>query len=239
MIGFDPVRPLRSTMSGISGTLPPAMAWIRRVAETPERRPIDVVRFVVGGFGVVVVGMWAQTQTSINANLFAVVNDLPGSLENFGRGVFAMGSIWGVAVVAVLTVVVATHQWRMTLQAVLAGVGAWGIAELLNDLLGDHSLDGIPIHLREGSVPTYPSANVAVITALAIVLAPYLVARAPAVVLPPGDRCLALGHVPRGGVPLRRARRHLPRIRRRGRRARVARISRRAPVDRRGPRRAR
>jgi uncharacterized membrane protein YbhN (UPF0104 family)/membrane-associated phospholipid phosphatase len=151
------------------------MAWIRRAAEKPERRPIDVVRFVVGGGGVVIVGMWAQAQTSINANMFAVVNDLPNSLEDIGRGLFAMGSIWGVAVVAVVTVVLATHQWRLTIQASLAGIGAWAVAELLNDLLGDHSLKGITIHLREGSHPTYPSANVAVITALAVVLAPYLV----------------------------------------------------------------
>jgi uncharacterized membrane protein YbhN (UPF0104 family)/membrane-associated phospholipid phosphatase len=154
------------------------MAWIRRVAETPERRPIDIVRLFVGGLGVVLVGMWAQTQTSINANLFEVVNDLSNSFEAVANWLYALGSIWAVAVVAVITAILAiraTHRWRLTVTVVLGGAGAWVIANGLNDLLGDHSVKGIPIHLREGSLPTFPSANVAVITVLAVVLSPYVV----------------------------------------------------------------
>ena len=154
------------------------MSWIRRAAEPPERRPIDLVRLVVGGLGVVLVGMWAQTQTSINANLFAVVNDLPNSFEGFANWCYALGSIWAVAVVALITAVVAirsTHHWRLTVTVVLGGAGAWLIANGLNDLLGNHSVKGIPIHLREGSLPAYPSANVAVITALAVLLSPYVI----------------------------------------------------------------
>ncbi len=157
------------------------MAWIRRAAEQPERRPLDLVRLVVGGFGAVLVGMWAQTQSTVNANMFQVVNDLSNSLEDAANWLYALGSIWAVVAVVVITVILAIrapkgpHTWRAPLQAGLAGAGAWLIANGLNELLGDHTIKGVAIHLREGSLPTYPSANVAVITALAVVLSPYVV----------------------------------------------------------------
>jgi uncharacterized membrane protein YbhN (UPF0104 family)/membrane-associated phospholipid phosphatase len=154
------------------------MSWIRRAHEAPERRPIDLVRLVVGGFGVVLLGMWAQTQTTVNANLFEVVNDLPNSFEDAANWLYALGSIWAVAAITLITAVFAirtTHHWRLTVTVALGGAGAWLIANGLNDLLGDHPIKEISIQLREGSLPTYPSANVAVATALAVLLSPYVV----------------------------------------------------------------
>ncbi len=151
------------------------MAWIRRVAEPPERRPIDLVRLVVGALGALLLGMWAQTQSPLNANLFQVVNDLSGSLEGVASWCYALGTIWAVLAVTVAAAIVARRKLAVAASVALAGAGAWALANGLNDLLGDHAVKGIPIHLREGSLPTYPSVNVAVVTALALVLAPYVV----------------------------------------------------------------
>ncbi len=151
------------------------MAWIRRAAEKPERRPIDLVRLVVGALGVLLLGMWAQTQSTVNANLFAVVNDLAGSLEGVANWCYALGTIWAVLAVTIVTAFIARRRLVVAASVALAGAGAWAIANGLNDLLGDHSIKGISIHLREGTVPTYPSVNVAVVTALALALSPYVV----------------------------------------------------------------
>jgi uncharacterized protein (TIRG00374 family) len=151
------------------------MAWIRRAAEKPERRPIDLVRLVAGGLGVLLLGMWAQTQSTVNANMFEVVNDLSDSFEDVAKWFYALGTIWAVLAVTVAVAILSRRKLVVAASVALAGAGAWAIANGLNDLLGDHAIKGIPIHLREGSIPTYPSVNVAVITALAIALSPYVV----------------------------------------------------------------
>src|SRR5262249_57202321 len=50
---------------------------------------------------------------------------------------------------------------------------SWGIALLLNDLLGTHSISGLSVDVRYGDGPTYPAANVAVITAIVLALSPF------------------------------------------------------------------
>ncbi|MDQ1430388.1 MAG: hypothetical protein QOF40_990 [Actinomycetota bacterium] len=127
----------------------------------------------VAGIAMVLAGMWAQTQSSVNVNLFRTLNDLAGSAVGLAKGLFAVGSIWAVVVVGV--VLLALRQVRVAWRAVLAGAGAWAIAELLNDLLGTHSIKGLGVNVRIGDGPSYPVANVAVITALAFALSPYIV----------------------------------------------------------------
>ena len=59
--------------------------------------------------------------------------------------------------------------------AALAGGAAWLIAIGLNDLLGTRSASELGIVVRSGSGPAFPVASTAVIAALALALAPYLV----------------------------------------------------------------
>jgi uncharacterized membrane protein YbhN (UPF0104 family)/membrane-associated phospholipid phosphatase len=127
----------------------------------------------VAGLAMVLAGMWAQTQSSVNLNLFRTLNDLAGNMVGLMKGGYALGSIWAVLIVGVA--LLALRQVRVAWHAVLAGAGAWAIAELLNDLLGTHSIKGLAVNVRIGDGPSYPVANVAVITALAFALAPYLV----------------------------------------------------------------
>ena len=149
------------------------MSWIRDTNETPERRPSDIALLVVSGVLALVVGFWAQTQSSVNVNLFRTLNQLSGNLVGLAESLYALGSIWMVLVVTVL--LVALRQFRVAWHAALSGAAAWGVAVLLNEILGPHTIAGLGVNVRIGDGPVYPVANVAVITALAFGLAPYIV----------------------------------------------------------------
>ena len=149
------------------------MAWIRDTDEKAQRRPADIALLVVAGIAAVLTGMWAQTQSSVNANLFNTLNDLSGNMVGLAKAVYALGSIW--AALAVTVVLLVARQVRAAWHGALAAAVAWGIAELLNELLGTHDIQGLSVNVRIGDGPIFPVVNVAVITALAFGLAPYLV----------------------------------------------------------------
>jgi uncharacterized membrane protein YbhN (UPF0104 family)/membrane-associated phospholipid phosphatase len=149
------------------------MTWVRDTDEQARRRPSDVALLVVSALLALLVGFWAQTQLSVNLNLFRALNDLSANMVGLAKAVYALGSIW--AVLAVALVLLVLRQFRVALYAVLAGAGAWGSAVLLNDLLGTHAIAGMGVHVRIGDGPSYPVANVAAITALAFGIAPFLV----------------------------------------------------------------
>jgi uncharacterized membrane protein YbhN (UPF0104 family)/membrane-associated phospholipid phosphatase len=149
------------------------VAWIRDTGEPVERRPTDLARFVLATVVVVFTGLWAQTQSNVNLNLFHVVNDLSDGLDSVAEVGNALGSIWAVPVVAV--VLLALRQWRTAWRVALVGVATWGVAELLNEVLGLHSVSGMGVQVRLGDGPTFPTANVAIIVGLTAVLSPYVV----------------------------------------------------------------
>ena len=76
-----------------------------------------------------------------------------------------------------------TDAWRATIARVqaaprdraLVAAAAWGVAEALNELLGTHDIQGLGVNVRIGDGPVFPVVNVAIITALAFGLSPYLV----------------------------------------------------------------
>ena len=119
------------------------------------------------------VGFWAQTQSSVNVNLFRALNGLSGNMVGLAKGVYALGSIW--AVLAVALVLLVLRQLRVAVYTVVAGAGAWGLALLLNEALGTHPINGLGVAVRIGDGPVYPVANVAAITALAFGIAPFIV----------------------------------------------------------------
>ena len=149
------------------------MAWIRDTDEKAQRRPADIALLVVAGILAVLTGMWAQTQSSVNVNLFNTLNSLSGNTVGLAKGVYALGSIW--AALAVTVVLLATRQVRVAWHGALAAAAAWGVAEALNELLGTHDIQGLGVNVRIGDGPVFPVVNVAIITALAFGLSPYLV----------------------------------------------------------------
>ena len=147
------------------------MSWIRKTNEPAERRPLDIGRLVVCGTVFVVIGVWSQSQSSIDLNFFQPVNNLAGNMVGVGEAMYALGSIW-----AAIVVVVALLVFRQTTVALRAGIAAgaaWGIAELVNELLGAHDIHGVNVRLGDG--PTFPVVNVAIVTALAAAMSPFAV----------------------------------------------------------------
>jgi len=149
------------------------MAWVRDTDERAKRRGLDVVRLVAASVGFAVAGMWAQTQSSVDLNLFATLNSLGNEFLDVAKVLYALGSIWTVLVLA-LVLVVARHL-RIAAQVALAGAAAWGVALLTNEILGDHLIAAATMHVRVGDGPTFPVANVAVVTAVALALFPFVV----------------------------------------------------------------
>ena len=149
------------------------MAWIRETDEQATRRPSDIALLVVAGILAVLTGMWSQTQSTVNANLFNTLNDLSGNMVGLAEGIYALGSIWAALVVTVVLLI--ARQVRAAWHGALAAAVAWGIAELLNELLGSHDIKGLGVDVRLGDGPSFPVVNVAIITALAFGLSPYLV----------------------------------------------------------------
>ncbi len=149
------------------------MTWIKGAEDPPERRPTDLVRVAVGIGGLAFAGLWAQSESSLDTNLFATVNDFPNSLQGVADALYALGSYW--AVIAVALVALLLRRWPVALHVAIAGAIAWGIAELLHELLDPQRTAGLDITIRSGDGPIFPATNVAIITALAFVLAPYVV----------------------------------------------------------------
>ena len=150
-----------------------AAGWVRDQAEPVDRRPADIALLVVAVVGAAAAGVWAQAGSGIDVNLLRPFNDLTSNITNLGKVVYGVGSIW-VVVAAVVALVLFGHR-SVAARLLLAGGSAWGISVLLNQLLGQHDLTGVPIHVRSGSGPVFPASNVAVVTALAITLGPFLV----------------------------------------------------------------
>jgi uncharacterized membrane protein YbhN (UPF0104 family)/membrane-associated phospholipid phosphatase len=138
----------------------------------PERRPSDVVVLCIAALLVVVTGMWAQSSTDVDKNLFAVMNQLPNAFDGVARAFAFLGSIWFVAIAVAILLLV--RWFPAARDAAIGGVGAWLVANGLNDLLGSRSASSLGITVRSGSGPSFPTASVAVATALAMLVAPYV-----------------------------------------------------------------
>jgi uncharacterized membrane protein YbhN (UPF0104 family) len=149
------------------------VSWIRDTDEKAERRPSDIALLVVAAILALLVGIWAQTESTVNLNLFRTLNQLSGNMVGLAKAVYALGSIWAVLVVTLALLLF--RQLRVAWHVALAGAGAWGLALLLNEILGTHTISGLGVNVRIGDGPVYPVANVAVITALSFALAPYIV----------------------------------------------------------------
>jgi undecaprenyl-diphosphatase len=149
------------------------VSWVRRTDEPAVRRPGDIARLVIGALGAVLVGFWAQAQATLDTNVFVTVNNLPNGLDGAAQAIYALGSIWTVAVVAIALVLL--KKWTVVLRIGLAGAIAWGVAIGLHHILGDHTISGLHYHARVGGGLAYPSANVAVYMALVLAIAPYVV----------------------------------------------------------------
>jgi uncharacterized membrane protein YbhN (UPF0104 family)/membrane-associated phospholipid phosphatase len=149
------------------------MSWIRNTTEPAERRSLDIARLVLCGLALVVLGVWSQSQSAIDVNFFSPINDLAGNMVGVAKGIFALGSPW--AALVVVLVLLLLRAPTVALRVGLAAGAAWGAAELLNEILGTHTINGAHVNVRIGDGPVFPVVNVAIVTALAVALSPFAV----------------------------------------------------------------
>lgn len=141
--------------------------------DLPERRPGDVARLVIGAGGALLAGWWAQTATSLDTNLAAVVNGLGDGFESVADVLVALGTLWAGA--AVVLLLVALRRPRAALAVALATVVAWAVGSLVASWLGPRDIAGLSFDLRTGDGPEYPAVAVAVAAAVTVAVAPYVI----------------------------------------------------------------
>ena len=173
----DSVGPVTSSPTATDAGPPAGEAVTRAVlpadAGRPERRPGDIVRLLLGVVGMVLTGLWAQSSSDVDTNLFQVVNSLPDALDGVANVFAALGTIW--FVLAVVAVLLLARWFPAARDAAISGGGAWLIAIGFNALLGTRSASSLGITVRTGSGPSFPAATAAVAAALLLALAPYLI----------------------------------------------------------------
>ena len=127
--------------------------------------------FVVALLGLVLCALWSGANGDTNENLCKAINGLGDGLEGVAKAFTFLGSIWFVAIVVVLLLVV---RWPAAARdAAIAGAGAWLIAIGINALAETQSVSTLDI--RSGDGPVFLTASVATATALLVALAPYLI----------------------------------------------------------------
>ena len=57
------------------------MGWIRETDDKPDRRPTDVLKLVAAVSGTAVVGVWAQSQSAVDIDLFRVLNETADNVK--------------------------------------------------------------------------------------------------------------------------------------------------------------
>jgi glycosyltransferase 2 family protein len=162
-----------------TGTAPGApgshAGWAR--LRHARRHPGDVLRVLVGSL-VVTAGALAARHGHVfafDADLFRLVNQLPGALGGPLLVVMQLGAL--AAVPALAAVALAGRRPRLARDLVLSGGLAWVLARVVKDLVGRARPAALIDGVVERAVNTglgYPSGHVAVAAALATAAGPWL-----------------------------------------------------------------
>jgi glycosyltransferase 2 family protein len=142
-----------------------------------RRHPGDVLRVLVGGLVVVAGGMAARRGHvfAFDANLFRLVNELPGALGRPLLAVMELGAAPAVPVVAAAAL--AARRRELARDLALSGGLAWVLAKLVKVLVGEARpvalLNGVVVRGLETGLG-YPSGHVAVAAAMAAAAGPWL-----------------------------------------------------------------
>jgi undecaprenyl-diphosphatase len=143
------------------------------------RRADDVVRLAVGAILLLITALVARIRnlSTFEADVFHLVNDLPGALYGPVVVVMQAGQL-GAALAAAALAWLVVRRWRPGIDILIAGPLAWLATKAVKMVVARPRPDELVtgVHLR-GVVPTgigFPSGHAAVITAIVVVVQPYL-----------------------------------------------------------------
>jgi glycosyltransferase 2 family protein len=145
-------------------------------SEEPYRRRVpDGVRLVLAAAVLAALaGHAAASPTTTEVALFQFFNSLPEGLHTLFRSLYAVGTLWAVALAMAAALI--GRRWRLARDLLVAGVAAWGIARVLGAwVLGSSLTAGIRAVTRvSGETPSFPFARLAVVVAVIATAGPYL-----------------------------------------------------------------
>ena len=164
-------------LTGMEPSLEPADdAEVRRRL---VRHAGDMVRLGIGATLLLITALLAHIRTlsTFEADVFHVVNDLPDLLYGPVVVVMQLGQLAAVLIAAVLAWIVA-RRLRPGIDILVAGTLAWLATKAVKTVVARPRPDELVtgVHLR-GVVPAgigFPSGHAAVITAIVVVVQPYL-----------------------------------------------------------------
>lgn len=110
--------------------------------------------------------------SSVERNLFTLVNGLPGGIGPLFRVWYQLATLWAIALVVAAALL--ARRWRLAFDLAVAGSAAWVAGHLLGRELPDTIGTGVRILHRLSSTPRFPFVPLAVLAAVVAAAAPYL-----------------------------------------------------------------
>lgn len=164
--------------SAAAGTAPATQRHEFHLAERPSEYPGDLVRLglAAGLFILTLLAIRRDDLSALERDVFRLINDLPGWLLVPVGVVQQLGTRFAPIVIGLL-VIVALRRVRLGVSIMIAGTGAWLVAQGLKGLIERaRPAEFLPDLSRELSSggPGFVSGHTAVATAMAAVTAPYL-----------------------------------------------------------------
>jgi len=138
----------------------------RRLTSDLVKLPLAVVLVVLGALRV-------GSESVVEARIEQFFRSLPDNVHPFFDALFAIGSLWGVALVVVAGVV--ARRFRLAIVLGAAGALAWYLARFIGLLTAQKSVGSALTGVFNGTnAGSYPAVHLAVIAAVVLTAAPYL-----------------------------------------------------------------
>ena len=139
-----------------------------------RRRTSDWVRVAIALVLLAIAANHAGTVTASERALFDLFNTLPVALTPLFRGLYRIGALWAVGLVAVAALV--GRRWRLARDLLLAGLLAWAIARAVDGIVDAHSVISSSVRTAAniGDSPSFPSVRLAIIVAVITAASPYV-----------------------------------------------------------------
>ncbi|HLJ06926.1 MAG TPA: hypothetical protein VKX24_00185, partial [Acidimicrobiia bacterium] len=163
--------------SALAGATKAAGRASRRVfgpsSERPfRRRATDWNRLVIAGLLLAATAYHAGHPSSVERNVFSLVNGLPGGIGPLFRVWYQLATAWAIALVVAAALL--ARRWRLAFDLAVAGTAAWVVGHLLGRELPDTIGAGVQVVHRLPSTPRFPFVPLAVLAAVVAAAAPYL-----------------------------------------------------------------
>ena len=152
---------------------PPAFGF-GHADEHPYRRlTADWVKLPLAAVLLVASVLHVGDEVAAELRVDRLFSDWPDRFDGVYRGLFAVGTVWGVGLVVVAALV--ARRWRLGLVLGLGGLLGWFGARFVGLLVSGRSFGDALVGVFDGACPgSYPAVHLAVIAAVILTAEPFL-----------------------------------------------------------------